>query len=652
MTNVLFEEDGAFKAGTVLTDAGTSLQVEHASGRRAKVKAGQVVLRFESPEASHLIEQAQRVADGLELDFLWECAPRDEFGFLDLAGDYFGRTPTAPEATGLLLKLQSAPIYFHRKGKGRYRPAPAETLKAALAAVERRRQQEATIDAHVDAMIAGELPAPIRALAAELVVRPDKQSLEYRALERACGRLQVNPEALLVRLGAFASSRQLHLDKFVVEYFPRGTGFGASASAPQAVDLQALPSADVVAFSIDDTSTTEIDDCLSVSALPDGRWRVGVHIAAPVMAIPFGGALDVIARERMSTVYMPGDKFTMLPPATVAAFSLDAGCERPAVSLYLDLDASGTQVVGRTSRLERLQVAANLRHDDPALVALEERLQSGQPGGHPHEPALAVLWKFAQALTRGREKVRGKPEPRARGDFAFRIDGEQVQITQRRRDAPLDRIVAEMMILVNSEWGRLLAEHEATGIYRSQQAGRVRMSSHPAEHQGLGVAQYAWSTSPLRRYVDLVNQRQLVAVLGGDKPPLAANDGDLFSIVSAFEARYAAYATFQTQMERWWCLRWLEQRGDPRVAAVVIRDDLVRLADAPFYFRLVGLPRLAAGRRILVDVIARDEIALTVQARFVDVAHEQAAGGEDNEAGEAGDAAVDGEDGGFPAEGV
>src|SRR5690606_18285994 len=142
----------------------------------------------------------------------------------------------------------------------------------------------------------------------------------------------------------------------------------------------------------------------------------------------------------------------------------------------------------------------------------------------------------------------------------------------------------------------------------------------------LGVAHNIWTTSPLRRYVDLVNQRQLLAVLAADKPPLAANDADLFSIVTAFEARYSEYLDFQQRMERYWCLRWIAQESVRRTQAVVVRDELVRLADAPLYFRLSGLPALAPGRSIVVDLLATDEIELSVDARFVEVAAVPAAG--------------------------
>lgn len=629
MKHLLFDDNGDFKAGSVLSEAGASLQVELASGKRTKIKAAHVMLRFDAPAPDALLPAARRLAEDIDLDFLWECAPQQEFDFGALAADYFGRAPNPVEATALLLKLHGAPVYFHRKGRGRFRPAPPETLKAAVAAIERRRQQEEAIEAHARAMSAGRLPPEVAAQAAQLLARPDKTTLAWKAFERALALTRQTPERLLLALGAFDSPQSLHVGRFAAEYFPHGFAITVRGDALAGVadTVDALPAAGVEAFSIDDSTTTEIDDCLSAQRLPDGRWRVGVHIAAPGLAIPPGRELDALARERMSTVYMPGEKVTMLPDAVIDAFSLDAGREVPALSLYLDLDAQGVRIESRFSRAERVRVVENMRHDllDGAFgedVLDEDALGGTAPIGHPRGEALRVLWRLALALGAERERVRGKPEPRFRTDFNFyvdRVDGtERVRIVQRRRDAPLDRIVSEMMILANSEWARMLADHGAPGVYRSQQVGRVKTGTYPLPHQGLGVPQYMWTTSPLRRYVDLVNQRQLLAVLAGERPPFGHNDSELFSIISAFEARHLAYVDFQHRMERYWCLRWIRQEGLRRADAVAVRDDLVRLADAPLYFRLPGLPAVAPGRRLVVDLLATDEVDLSLEARFVE----------------------------------
>ena len=665
--NVLLEEDGSYKAGHVLSDAGANLQVELATGRRVRIKAAAVMLRFETPTPADLMQVAQTMGDAIDLDFLWEIAPQDEFAFDALALDWFGRAPTAVEATALLLRLHGAPIYFHRKGKGRYRPASAEQLKAALAGLERKRQQQEVVDGWVAELTAGVLPAEIRAAADALVFAPDKMSLEWKALDRACQQTQRSPERLMLALGAFDSPRALHMRRFLREQFPAGSGFpphvlrldpqadaqtdpqsdpargsrsggnragtsggnNALAQALRAAIPETLPDAGVEAFSIDDSTTTEIDDALSVTLLADGRLRVGIHIAAPGRDLTPGSTLDKVGRARMSTVYMPGDKITMLPDNAIERWSLDSGRHLPALSMYVDLDETGTGIVDGFSRVDRVRIVENLRHDHLEGVVTEALLneapESAAPTDLPRAFALRALWRLTLALGAERDQLRGKPEPRNRVDFSFYIDrepdgAEKVRIVQRRRDAPLDRIVAELMILANARWGRLLADHRVPGIYRIQPPGtRVRMATHAAPHAGLGVAQYAWCTSPLRRYVDLVNQRQVIAVLTGRTPPYTGSDADLFAVLSAFDAKYEAYADFQSRMERWWCLRWLQQEGLTRVEAVVTRDDMARLVHAPLVLRVTGMPMLSPGRRIVIDLVEQDELDLTIHARFVEV---------------------------------
>jgi exoribonuclease-2 len=152
----------------------------------------------------------------------------------------------------------------------------------------------------------------------------------------------------------------------------------------------------------------------------------------------------------------------------------------------------------------------------------------------------------------------------------------------------------------------------------------VRMVTHAAPHQGLGVDQYAWSTSPLRRYTDLVNQWQILACIEhGVAAPLAApfkpRDADLFGIVSAFDAAYAGYADFQSNMERYWCLRWLTQENAKQVDAVVLKDEVLRLVDIPLIIRLSGMPQLARGTQVTLDLLRWDEVDLTIEARLLDV---------------------------------
>jgi exoribonuclease-2 len=627
--NLFFEESGDFKAGAVLSQQGEAYQVELPTGKRTKVKARDVLLQFPSPSPAELLAQAQAMAADIDIDFLWEVAGADEFGFDDLGAEYFGHAPQPAEAAGLLLRLQSAPMYFYKKGRGRYKAAPEESLKAALAGIEKKKQQAAIQAQYVEELKAHRLPEAMKAQARQLLFKPDKNGIEYKAFEQACNELQTSPQRLMLAAGGIASAKDLHFSKFLFEHFPRGTGFPA-VPLPQA---PALPVADVAAFSIDDVTTTEIDDAFSVCTLDDGKIRVGIHIAAPGLGIKRGDAIDAIARQRLSTVYMPGDKITMLPDALVDVFTLAEGKTCPAVSLYAVLDPSDWSVISTETKAEAVPIAANLRHNDLDDVVTEENLAAGA-GDYPHKADIAVLWQWAQVLEQARMARREgfglKPEQTNRVDFNFYVENDVVSIVRRKRGAPLDKIVAELMIFANSTWGKLMHDNGVPGVYRTQVKNgwgkmQVRMLTHAAPHQGLGVDQYAWSTSPLRRYTDLVNQWQILAcVEHGVTAPLAApfkpKDADLFAIVSAFDAAYTAYADFQSSMERYWCLRWLGQESAKIVDAVVLKDEIIRLADIPLVIRLPGMPATPRGAHVKLDIVRWDEVDLAVEARLLEVA--------------------------------
>ena len=621
---VLFEEDGAFKTGHIMSEADAALQVESSTGKRSKIKRSNCLYTFASPAPEALMSQAETLAQEIELQFLWECAPQEEFDVEGLGTEYFGHAPSTLEKTTLLLRLHSAPVYFHRRGRGRYKPAPPEILTAALAALEKKQRQAALTQEWVDQMIAGTLPETVAQAAVSLITRPDKNSQAWKALDAACTSTQQTPERLLLSLGAWPHALALHKGRFLATHFPRGLSFG-EVSLTEAG--QELPLAEVEAYSVDDITTTEIDDALSVTLLADGTFRVGIHIAAPGLAVTRGSTLDNLARARMSTVYMPGEKIPMQPDQVIEAFSLDAGRAVPALSLYVTADPLTGEILDHVSRLERVTVRENLRHnqlDD----AFTEAALADPTQVLPYDAWIRPLWQLALMLAKRREQVRGKPENNNRVEYSFYVDGDPndpqtpVRILPRQRNAPLDRLVAEYMILANSTWGGLLASCGLPGIYRSQQTGRVRMSTQALPHEAIGVPQYAWCTSPLRRYVDLVNQWQLIAaVQHGVSAPLVApfkpRDADLFAIIGGFEAQYIAWNEFQNNMERYWCLRWLQQQQLSTCTATVLKEDLIRLNNAPFVARLPGLPQLSRGQQIEIQLTGTDELSLELDARYI-----------------------------------
>jgi len=606
---LLYEEGGDLKVAAVLDAAPASFQVETQHGRRAKVKAAQVLLTFERPGGAELLAQARQFAEGLETEFLWECSGKAEFGFQDLAREYVGRAPTTVESAGVLMKLHSAPMYFYRRGRGRFQAAPEATLKLALASIEKKKRQQESIATWTEALVRGECPPEVAGLRDELLYAPDGNKPETKALDQACTKMGLVPAKLFERCGLLPDSHDYHLKRFLHEFFPQGTGFPAHEVPPLPQDL---PLAPVQAFSLDDVGTTEIDDAFSLEKRGDGV-RVGIHIAAPSLGFAPGSALDAIARSRLSTAYMPGRKFTMLPEDVIARFSLDHGGELPAVSLYFDVAADGT-VGAAHSRVERVPMAANLRHAQ--YDVLNEAFPAGREAGLAFEAELGELWRVAGIL----EARRGKPSVTSSAlDYSFHVEGERVRIVPRRRGSPLDKLVSEMMIFANSSWGELLAERDVAAIYRVQSSGKVRFSVHAEPHEALGVSGYAWMSSPLRRYIDLVNQWQLVAALGGRRPPFARNSDGLLTALRAFEITATRFDEHQRAMEDYWSLRWLVQEGMTTAAAVVLRESLARFEGLPLVARVPSLPALEPGTRVALEIRSVDLIERNVSCLFREV---------------------------------
>ena len=609
--NVFYEEDGEFRVGLVMADNDTSLQVEAPHGKRSKVKASAVLLRFASPAHTAFMAEAQREADAIDVDFLWQCCGAEEFGYEGLATEYYGHAPSAAESAAVLMRLHGAPMYFYKKGRGRYKAAPEEALKAALASVERKKLQAEAKAAYAAELAQNRLPEAFRPLLDQLLYKPDKNGIEWKALDEAAAAAKLTPVRLLERCGALPDIHAYHLNRFLHEHFPKGAGF---PELPPVSVPEGLPLADAEAYSIDDAATTEIDDAFSLQVLPGGARRLGIHIAAPALGIVPDSPLEAVARERLSTVYFPGGKITMLPDAAVEAYTLAAGRDCPALSIYFDV-AEDFSILSHETRLERVHIADNLRHDALEPVFNAATLAAGGAIDHPQGEALAWLWQFSGSRLHTRKG--DVPPQEDRPEFTFQVDADgRVTIGRRARGTPIDQSVAELMILANSTWAGELHAAGQPALYRVQSGGKVRSSTAAGPHDGLGVAQYMWATSPLRRYADLVNQRQLIARARGEPPVYAGKDTTLLAAMRDFEAAYEIYGEYQRTMERYWSLRWLLQENMAVVTGTVLRENLVRLEAVPIVQRIPSLANVAPGARVELAVGDIDLLDLGLLLEF------------------------------------
>ena len=583
--NIFYEESGQFKVAAIVQKNDATYQVDTQHGKRTKVKANNVFAEFDGDMAAFL-ENAQAQAADIDTDLLWEVCGEEEFSAEAIAEEYYGHVPTKTELAATLIALYAAPMYFYKKAKGVFKAAPEETLKQALAAIERKKQQDAQIDAWAEALKRGEMPSEIAADLKTILHAPDKQSLTYKAFTKAADALKTSAYELAKKTGGITSIPQYLQDGFEIKYFPKGTGF-PDLPLPEIPDL---PKADVTAFSIDDESTTEVDDALSLTNLGNGTKRVGIHIAAPSLAIAPGDKMEKNIMERLSTVYFPSGKITMLPENWIAAFSLDAGAYRPAVSIYFDVD-SEFNVGEPTCKIEAVNIAENLRIQtiEPHFNT-ETGLDEAGEMMFDHHQDLIWFHQFAVVL----QKTRGKYEPdRApQYDYSIELDEEgKVSVVRRERGSPIDMLVSEMMILANSTWAQMLHDNDLPGLFRVQPAGKVRMSTKSEPHIGMGVQHYGWFTSPLRRAADYINQKQLLSLIDDSAEPLfQQSDAELFAALRDFDTAYAAYADFQRQMEAYWSLVYLQQQGTSELTATILKEDLVRIEGLPLVTRATGIP--------------------------------------------------------------
>ena len=632
MDYIFIEQSGKIAAAQVMEQKDAHFHAKGTGSSLQKIKAKDVLLHgaVAQPSAAAIAQQIETLLADVDLSFVWEYAPDEVFDFVFLAREYFGASASLIEQATMWQALQSAPIYFVKKGKGQYLKQPIEQIQIALAAVAKKEERLRQQAVWVDMMIAGTCPPEILAVRDAILRKQNPNDMTYKAVLQAAEQLNQTIPQVLLHAGAFKNAFDLHRAVFLAEHYP--SGIAASLPAP-ALDFDAIPFNDTIEiFSIDDSMTTEIDDAFSVVDLGGQKYRIGVHIAAPSLAVSRDDVADKHAASRMSTMYTPGEKITMLPDDWVACFSLDEGSIKPVVSIYATFDATAEAVFSDIeSKIERVKVAANLRHDVPEMQLSVDDLN--ERDDYPQAQALKILWQGAQHLSAARDAMRGKPENNNRADFSFVIDGEIVTITQRARGSVIDKIVSEWMIFANVQWATLLNELNVPALFRTQSNMGVRTSTHSQPHLAMGVPAYMWSTSPLRRYTDWFNQMQLqVAISDGVtapmRAPFKAREVDILTRMSTFDEKYKAYNEQQNKMEKFWCLRWVAQRMDEHgfldTTAIVVKDGMLRLKDIPLYIPCATLPEgIAMQTQVGVRLSEIDEVNLTVGLSVTHTADEQ-----------------------------
>lgn len=530
-----------------------------------KIKSLNVICAFNADPTTLAIAAEQ---EQIDLNLLWELsAEQEQWAWSALVELYFSQQ-TLTQRLALFLALTALEIYFSYQGNQQFKRHNATEVAKRQLQQQRQLDYQTQFNAIYDQLYNYQLPSwnidPLSLLHA-----PDKNSIEYKAAQQAAKDLKLSLAELYYKLGYINSIEELMLTTFQKTYFPQGRELAFMPIDDHAQEIKLNTQQRI--FSIDDSFTTEIDDAFSVTPMPQG-WLIGIHIAAPAL----NRQLLDLASERLSTVYYPGHKITMLPENIIAHYSLEEGKCLPVVSIYFTLDQE-LNITATSTQLERVMISSNLRIE--SLERLFNGANLNQDHDYPYEPELKLLYKFALSL----EEKRGKPSVNQLTvdyNFSFNPDG-QISIKPRLRGNPIDKLVSELMILANCSWGRLLTNAFIPAIYRVKQPQQaVVMTTTPNSHCGLNVDYYTWASSPLRRAVDLVNQAQIISLITASKP-LTTTDYALANIVENFDQTYSAYLKFQDSMERYWSLRYFEQQKITQIKATFTFRSKVQLDGVP-----------------------------------------------------------------------
>lgn len=553
-----------------------------------KVKKANLIYTFEQDLKTIQENLPAKIAQ-IDFELLWELTEGSHTVELNELTELCFNQASEIETIAILIAIKAQGIYFiwHNNEIKRSNPQEIQQLRYQQ---QRQKEQEEQFNSIYNKLIKLQQPKwkidPIE----QILNTPNKNSIEYKAFLQASKELKLNAIELLYKLGYITSIDELLIKSFTKKYFPNGLSLDNATTLPTHEEIAFNPN--IKLFSIDELTTTEVDDAFSIEYLDKG-YKIGVHIAAPAL----NEELLEIASERISTVYYPSNKITMLPENIISHYSLDQGKILPVVSIYFELDEN-FDIINNSTVLERAHIAANLRTEELEKVFNNNSLDRVM--GYAYEKELKTLYRFARKL----EEKRGKASVNQMNvDYTIYFEEDKVKIKSRIRGNPIDKLVSELMILANCSWGRMLTNGFIPAIYRVKQSHTpVKMTLSANSHIGLNVDYYTWASSPLRRSVDLINQTQIINMITKQKP-LSSTNYSLANIANTFDDTYGAYLKFQEKLEHYWSLKYLLQENIQEVTATVLYKSIAEINGVPIKIDLTG---------ILHNPQARDEVKLII----------------------------------------
>ena len=592
---ILIRHRNRLLAGICLESDRKGLRVETADQGTVRVPEGNLLVSTgqvagDVREAAAWWNEVTATGEELDLREVWELVREEsvEWPLEELAelcpGDVGEDGLTVIQLAAVLVALDSS-MYFDAGSSG-FLPADEAAVQERVEAVEREAQRETARDRFRDWLSGEGEPEGDWVDRLKDVVLQGEASPHARWVNREAD-WTVSPSEVFERLvSAGVWERHAHLD-LVREEVP--TEFSPEAMAVAVgVRLEDLPRGqrqdltDLPLFTVDDAWSADLDDAISITQDIDGNWRFGVHITDASALVAPGSALDVEAADRMTSLYFPERKLPMLPAELSESLgSLVPGVDRLAVSVLGTLE-DGRLPANPDVVLSVVRSRQRLSYEEADAILSDAT--------HAQHPSLATLYEAAEAHWMARTEAGAVTVERP--EWQVSVDDGVVTVALRDRNAQSQLLVSELMVYTNSAIARLCRDLEVPSLYRTQPRAdlsalqdlepeplrRFRMlrklqpatmSVEPGFHGALGIDAYCQVTSPLRRYLDLVIQRQLCARLSGVDLPYTTDQ--LLELASTTHPRLRLLRRLEGARKRYWLnVHLLDQWLGERFEAVVV----------------------------------------------------------------------------------
>ena len=618
MTYFIIHDNTTYQIAMVVANYKNHTQVKiHNTNTTKKIKTEDQLYQIELSNIDECLVTAKQIMATIDLNLLQELIEDEQLLHIkELSAIYFGDNYNSAQLIGLLFAIINDNIIFTDLKNANFKKntlLKQEEQRQLLQFQSEKlnkyqiyynlliKQQNPNFDHILDKNYITDVKLQLinnKLDILALLYKANKNNFYYQIILEASNFLKITPHELCFNVGLIDDLELMHVKEFLFSTLPNGMNYQINQEYKNKKFSEHLrnnivDNFDIKVFSIDDMHTTEIDDAFSVTQLNE-NYAIGVHIAAPAIQIEL---LNIVA-ENLSTIYYPNNKITMLPLDIIEKFTLKADTQIITTSIYFIINEE-FEIIDSYSKLERIKITDNLRIEELNIDDIfinntndtpdsNHTLIDRQHSSHPYHQELNILYKFANKL----EAERGKPATNNIAlEYYFHIDeNKKITIKVRNRGNQIDKLVSELMILANCSWGKMLTNAFIPAIYRvKQQNMPVHMTLTPNSHTGLNVAYYTWSSSPLRRAIDFVNQYQIINLITRQQEYLASTNPIIMHITNMFDKQYAKYIDFQNKMENYWSLRYLLQENITLTTATFIYKSKAQVDCVPLEIDTAGL---------------------------------------------------------------